>query len=74
MLDDLTLLASSFMPGHLVTTDEWHRLCTTHVQTANTNLFIVNITLAQIFSSQNKYLVTRIFTFYLGIYFSAGFS
>lgn len=29
---------SSRIPGHFVTTDRWHLLCTTHVQTLNRNM------------------------------------
>lgn len=33
----------SFIPGHFVTTDPWHLLCTTHVQTENVRKIIFSI-------------------------------
>lgn len=36
-------ITSSFIPGHLVTTSEWHLLCTTHVQTEKTHTYVTQI-------------------------------
>lgn len=35
MIECFVLHTSSRIPGHFVTTERWHLLCTTHVQTLN---------------------------------------